>query len=248
MSDFSFSFLLTSLAGLSTLLGSILIFFKTKNTDRIISSSLFFASGIMVSISLIDLIPESFTYLFPYFSYFLSYIYIILFIVIGIVLFLIITKVVPTFDEDGLYRVGLYSMIAIILHNVPEGIITFMVSSYDASLGFSLALAISMHNIPEGISISVPIYYSTKSRFKALLYTFISGISEPLGGVIAYMFFMDAINPMIMGILFSFIAGIMLFISLVELFPNAQKYDNTINSKVFFVIGFIFMIVVHFLN
>ena len=88
-------------------------------------------------------------------------------------------------------------MIAIILHNVPEGIATFISSSKDISLGISLAIAITLHNIPEGISISIPIYYSTKSKFKALLYTFISGVSEPIGALIAYLFLSKYINDFI---------------------------------------------------
>ena len=94
----------------------------------------------------------------------------------------------PTTNKENLYRVGIISMLAIILHNIPEGIATFISTTKDTSLGISLATSIAFHNIPEGISISIPIYYSTKSKTKAILYTFISALSEQIGAILTYLF------------------------------------------------------------
>ena len=145
--------------------------------------------------------------------------------------------------DKGLYKVGFISMIAIILHNIPEGIATFIATSSDITLGISLAIAIAMHNIPEGISISVPIYYSTNSRSKALLYTGVSALSEPFGAILAYLFLRNIMNDIILGILFSLIAGIMLQISFCELIPTASKYNYKKYFYLFFVIGIIFMLI-----
>lgn len=149
--------------------------------------------------------------------------------------------------DKSLFKVGIISMIAIILHNVPEGIATFLASSSDVSLGVSLAIAIAMHNIPEGISVSVPIYYSTGSKCRALLYTFVSALSEPFGALIAFLFLKKIMNDIILGILFSVIAGIMMQISFCELLPTAGKYRNYKYMIFFFILGVIFMLINFFL-
>ena len=133
-------------------------------------------------------------------------------------------------------------MLAIILHNIPEGIATFISTTKDTSLGISLATSIALHNIPEGISISIPIYYSTKSKFKALFYTFLSALSEPLGAIITYLFLLPYVNNILLGLLFSFIAGIMIQISLTELLKESISYNKPTLTKVFFLIGIIFML------
>lgn len=114
-------------------------------------------------------------------------------------------------------------------------------------LGLSICIAIAMHNIPEGISIAIPIYYSTKSKFKAILYTLISALSELVGAIITYLFLGKFINDMFLGLLFSFIAGIMIQISFSKLLPTGNDYNNKM-AKIFFVIGFIFMIISLLLN
>ena len=127
-------------------------------------------------------------------------------------------------------------MIAIILHNVPEGIATFMTSSNDLKLGITLTIAIALHNIPEGISIAIPIYYATTKKTKAIFYTFISGISELIGAIIAYLFLARYMTDAMMGILFSLIAGIMIHISIYELIPTSKSYKEVkLTYKAFFI-------------
>ena len=121
-----------------------------------------------------------------------------------------------------------------------------MAANNDVSLGISLAIAIAMHNIPEGISISVPIYYSTGSKGKAILYTFVSALSEPFGALITFLFLKNFMNDLILGMLFSVIAGIMLQISFCELLPTARKYDNKKYLVIFFGLGVLFMLLKFF--
>lgn len=245
-----YSFLITSLAGFSTLLGAILIFFKFKDTDKLIGSSLAFAAGVMITISITDLIPSSIIGILKCYYLFPGIIICLIFIVVGILISILINKILPNIElnnssNNTLFKVGLISMIAIILHNVPEGIATFVSSTKDISLGISLAIAISLHNIPEGISISIPIYYATKSKLKALLYTFVSGISEPIGAIIAYLFLSKYVNDFIMSILLSVIAGIMISIAFYELLPTSLKYKNTKQTIEYFLIGSLFMLICH---
>ena len=244
MNNTYLAFLLTTLAGFSTLLGTILIFFKFKNKDKIVANSLSFAAGVMITVSILDLVPESIKLLRftgnSFFTISLSFIFIIISSLIDIYL------PSQTYKNDNLYKVGLISMLAIIIHNIPEGIATFIATNSNVFLGFSLALAIALHNIPEGISISVPIYYSTKNKRKALLYTLISALSEPFGAILAYLFLSKFINNTILGLLFSLIAGIMLQISFCELIPSAKSYR--INTKFYFILGILTMLINLILN
>lgn len=245
-----YAFLLTTIAGLSTMVGTIFIFIKIKNTENIIISALSFAAGVMVCVSITDLIPSSINEISFTFKLFPTYIIMLIFLVIGIIISMTIDKYLPTNniyikDNKGLYKVGIISMLAIILHNIPEGIATYMASDVNIKVGISLTLAIAMHNIPEGISISIPIYYSTRSKIKAVVYTFISALSEPLGAIITYLFLQKYINNTIMGFLYAIIAGIMIHISLYELIPSAKKYNKKTRTKISFLIGIFFMLINH---
>ena len=224
------------------MLGIIPIFIKIKNKDKVIASSLAFALGVMLSVSITDLIPESIHMLKNYFNGQIVILLSFIFMLIGIITSSLIDKYLPTINYQNLYRVGIISMLAIILHNIPEGIATFISTTKDTSLGISLATSIALHNIPEGISISIPIYYSTKSKFKALFYTFISALSEPIGAILTYLFLLPLITDTLLGLLFSFIAGIMLQISLMELLKESLNYNYKQQTKLFFLIGIIFML------
>lgn len=235
-----YGFILTSIAGLSTMIGTLFIFYK-KN-EKILISSLAFAAGVMLCVSLTDLIPESTHLIGLKYNIIPTILISLIFIVIGIIIASYINLKLPIENKkNGLYRVGVFSMLAIIIHNIPEGIATFLTSSTNISLGITLTIAIALHNIPEGISISVPIFYSSNSKKKALFYTFISALSEPFGALLAYLFLSRVVNDMIMGCIFSIIAGIMIYISMSELLPISLKYNNKKITLIFFIIGIIFM-------
>lgn len=236
------SFILTTLAGLSTLIGYFLIFLRVEK-EKIISFSLSFASGVMFTISLIDLIPSAYDYLNKY-IYFFRLLIIFFFFLFGIFLSSFISSKFDKSKDNSLKKVGIISMLAIILHNIPEGIITFIVSGVNLNLGIKLALAISMHNIPEGISISIPYYYATNKKLKTFLLVLLSGFSEILGALISYLFLSKYVNSFFIGICFSIIAGIMINISLSELLPEAFKYQNKL-TYLGFITGSIVMIISH---
>ena len=238
------AFILTTLAGLSTLIGTIPIFIKNK-TNKIIISSLSFAAGVMITVSITDLIPESLNYITKTFKIIPTLLIIGIFISLGIILSMTIDKYINPNREGELYKVGIISMIAIILHNIPEGIITYLSTEKNIKLGISLTIAIALHNIPEGISIAVPIYYGTKSRGKALFHTLISALSEPLGALLAYLFLSKIITNTTMGIILALVAGIMIQIASYELIPTSLKYKNKLRTTLFFILGIIFMLINH---
>ena len=242
MNNISFAFILTIIAGLSTMLGT--IFILKKKNENIIVASLAFAAGVMFTVSLTDLIPESYNLLINIFPKFPAIIYMLIFVVSGILFSIFIDKYIPT--DNNLYRVGVFAMLAIIIHNIPEGIATFMATNTNIMLGISLTIAIALHNIHEGISISIPIYYATNSKFKAIFYTFISAVSEPFGALLTYLFLSNYINDRIMGFLFGIIAGIMIHISMYELLPTSKNYNKLSITCLFFILGVILMLINHF--
>jgi ZIP family zinc transporter len=125
-----------------------------------------------------------------------------------------------------LMRVGVFSALAIAIHNFPEGLATFLSAIEDPMLGVPIAVAIAIHNIPEGIAVSIPIYYASGKRKKAFLLSFSSGLAEPVGAVIGYFILLQFFSEVIFGIVFASVAGIMVFISLDELLPGAQQYGE----------------------
>lgn len=130
------------------------------------------------------------------------------------------------FKKKKLMRMGMLSAIAITVHNFPEGLATFIAALTDLSIGIPIAIAVAIHNIPEGIAVSVPIYYATGSRRKAFLYSFLSGLAEPVGALIGWLVLMPYLNDSMFGIIFAAVAGIMVFISLDELLPSAREYGE----------------------
>ena len=231
------SLLLSLFASLSTLIG--LIFIKC-NSKKVISYSFAFASGVMISVSLFDLIPESFYKLSFYFKIFPNILIVLIFIVFGVIISMLIDKYITV--DNNIYRVGIISMIAIIMHNIPEGIATFVACNIDIKLGITLATSIALHNIPEGIIVALPIYYSTNSFKRAFIYTFMAGFSEFAGSLVALFFLKDYINNFFIGIILSVIAGIMIQVSFYELIPNFIK-EKSRRVVGYFMVGFIIMLI-----
>jgi len=129
-------------------------------------------------------------------------------------------------NDAALKRMGLITALAIGIHNLPEGLATFVATLADESLGVALAIAIAIHNVPEGICVAVPVYYATGSRVKAFWWSFLSGVSEPFGALLGYLILREVFDDMVYGVLFGIVGGMMVWIVLKELLPMGLKYDN----------------------
>lgn len=237
---YKFSFIISFLAGLSTLIGFLFVLFLKDKTDKVIINSLSFASGIMISLSIFDLIPEGINYIKTNFFMIPSIIICFIFLLIGIIVFSFMSFLCNKKVNNKFLSIGILSMISIILHNIPEGIATFITTKYNVKIGILFSLAIAFHNIPEGISIALPIYYGSNNKFKAFLYTFVAAISEPFGALIAFLF-LKSISYASMGVIYSLTAGIMISISIniLKEFKNKRRK----NFILFFLLGmFIFFI------
>ncbi|OGX78161.1 zinc transporter ZupT [Exiguobacterium sp. SH31] len=143
--------------------------------------------------------------------------------------------------KQRLHKMGLFMALAITIHNFPEGLATFISALDDPAVGIAIAIAIALHNIPEGIAVSVPIYYATGSRKKALKLSFLSGLAEPVGAIVGFLILMPFLNDTIFGLLFAAVGGIMVFISLDELLPAAREYGRAHHAVYGMVAGMMVM-------
>ncbi|WP_297091529.1 zinc transporter ZupT [uncultured Draconibacterium sp.] len=241
--------LLTLFAGLSTGIGSAIAFVAKRTNTKLLTLSLGFSAGVMIYISFVEIFQEAKESLVHHFNEFEGTLYTVIAFFGGMLLIALIDKFIPSFENpheirgieamdnkkaatnfNRLYRMGLMTALAVGVHNFPEGIATFMSAINDPALGVAIAIAIAIHNIPEGIAVSVPIYYATGSRKKAFFYSFLSGLSEPVGALIAYLALMPFLNSgnsdVFFGVIMAGVAGIMVFISLDELLPSAEEYGE----------------------
>ncbi|MEG1520233.1 MAG: zinc transporter ZupT [Clostridia bacterium] len=248
MSNVLTAFLLTLFAGLSTGIGSLFVFFTDKDPKKFLSVSLGFSAGVMIYISMIDIFQEARESLTLALGDKMGLIATVLGFFGGMLLIALIEKMIPQdknsrivrrkkADTNGviksaddskakLVRVGLLTAISISIHNFPEGLASFVAGMQDASIAIPIVIAIAIHNIPEGISVAVPIYYGTGNRKKAIFYSFLSGLAEPLGAIIGYLILLPFMNDVVFGVIFALVAGIMVFISFDELLPTARDYGE----------------------
>lgn len=234
---------LTVFAGLSTGVGSLMALLSKKFNPKFLAGSLGFSAGVMIYVSLVEIFAKAKISLVSAHGAKIGNLYTVIAFFCGIALIAIIDKLIPSFENPHeiknleeknlslqnnrkLLRMGLFSALAIAIHNFPEGLATFMGAMTDPALGISIAVAIAIHNIPEGIAVSVPIYYATKSRKKAFWLSLLSGLAEPVGAILGYFILRSLFNESTFGVIFAGVAGIMVYISLDELLPTAEEYGE----------------------
>jgi len=227
--NLALALILTTLAGLSTTVGSLLGLFIHKPGPRFLSGTLGFSAGVMVMVSFVELLSKSIQSIgfaqanFGFFA--------------GIILIFLIDFLLPHQwaghqdqslgpKDAKLMRMGLLVALGIGIHNFPEGMATFIGTMEDAKLGTAIAVAIAIHNIPEGLAVSAPVYAATRSRGKAFFWSFLSGIAEPVGAGMAAILLLPFLTPTLLAWLLAFVAGIMVFISFDELVPTSHSYGQ----------------------
>jgi len=252
--NFWFAFGLTLFAGLSTGIGSALAFFTKSSSTRFLSVSLGFSAGVMVYVSFFEILPKARLSLVPGLGEQKAAWISVLAFFVGIGIIALIDRLIPSREnpheikrvedvaQDGrndkrLVRMGMFTALAIGIHNFPEGIATFMAGLTDTTIAIPIAVAIAIHNIPEGIAVSVPISYGTGSKKKGFILSFLSGLAEPVGALLAWFILMPFLNDNLFGFIFASVAGIMVFISIDELLPTAREYGLHHHSVYGFVAG-----------
>ena len=247
-SNLILAFSLTLFAGLATGVGALFAFFTTRTNKKFLSAALGFSAGVMIYVSLIEIFVKAKDSLTSSLGDTTGYWMTIVGFFGGMLLIAAIDKFIPKktnphevkavedvqaakmkpiqIEEDKLMKMGVFTALAIAIHNFPEGIATFMSAIHDPNVGIAIAIAVAIHNIPEGIAVAIPIFYATGKRKKAFKLSFLSGLAEPVGAIVAYIILMPILSDVLFGIIFAAVAGIMVFISLDELLPAAKKYDE----------------------
>ena len=229
--------LLTVAAGLCTGIGSAIAYFIKKPKIVYLAFLLGFSAGVMIYVSFMELLPAT--------CQVVGELWGLVAFFVGIAATGLVDMLVPEMEnphqwrvagctdqpmahreKNCLMRTGLFTALAIGLHNFPEGLATFASALSDVRLGIFIAMAIAIHNIPEGIAVSVPIFYATENKKKAFFYSFISGMSEPAGAVIGYLVLLPFLTPILLAALLAFAAGVMIYVSLDELLPMAHCYGH----------------------
>ncbi|MDD4849410.1 MAG: ZIP family metal transporter [Gemmiger sp.] len=230
-------FLLTTLAGLSTGVGGVLAVL-VKPTERMLGFCAGFAGSVMLTVSLADLAPAAIGFYGAYLSPVGCGCAVAGLLGLGMLLALLLGRLLP--DEETLaryvrgeraaaMRVALVTGVALLLHNLPEGVLTLFAGISDPQLGLRTALAIALHNIPEGLAVAVPFAYATGSRGKAVAAALCSGVAEPAGAVLAYLFLHNVFNPGFLNGTVVLVAGVMLWVAAAQLLPQALagRYQKT---------------------
>lgn len=225
---------LTLLAGLATSIGGFLAFFFKRENLNALALGLGFSAGVMIYVSFMELLPQAKEALEQIYSAKAAESFTVLFFFIGTLLAWLIDYFLPSHHlenkslnkETKLHHIGLFTAVALAIHNFPEGLTTFMATLTNTTTGISIALAIALHNIPEGISVALPIYHATNNKKKAFFYATLSGLAEPIGAIIGYLLLRNFLKGPAFGISFALTAGIMIYISLDELLPTAHEYGE----------------------
>lgn len=248
--------ILTLTAGSATGIGGALVLFRKRLSSNFLAGALGLSAGVMIFISLAEMFPEAQAEIMSSGSTDFGKAYVLAAFFIGMGIITLIDFLVPEYEnpheasglslgaktpavgmleqtdnEAQLKRLGLMSALAIAIHNFPEGIATFIGALNDPQMGAGITFAIAIHNIPEGIAVAIPIYYATKSKGKALLYATLSGFSEVIGALLCLavtaIFGLELTGEgMAFPLIMAAVAGIMIYISLDELLPTAEKYGK----------------------
>lgn len=239
-----FAFSLTLFAGLATGIGSLLSLLTSRTNTRFLSIALGFSAGVMLYVSFVEIFVKAREALSLALGEVRGSWATAGGFLFGILLIALIDRLIPDIEnphevhtveemdgkseehKNNLMRMGVFTALAIAIHNFPEGLATFTAALSDPGLGIPIAVAIAIHNIPEGIAVAVPIFYATGSRKRAFRLSFLSGLSEPAGALIGYLLLFRFFNDVMFGFIFASIAGIMVYISLDELLPSAREYGE----------------------
>ena len=231
------AFALTLAAGLSTGIGSSIAFLSKKENRLFLSVSLGFSAGVMIYVSMIEMFPKAQTDLSSVYGQRMGSALTVLSFFAGMALIAIPDRILPLNEtpsgtqSSSLMKTGIYTALAISIHNFPEGIATFISALREPGVAIPVAAAIAIHNIPEGIAVSVPIYQATGSRARAFFYSFLSGMAEPAGAFLGWILLQPLLTGPALGLLSAAVAGIMVFLSFDELLPSAGAHGSRNSSS-----------------
>ena len=238
MNNILLALFLTLLAGLSTAIGGLISILAPNTNKKFLSAALGFSAGVMIYVSMVEIFFKAESALILELGMKNGKIINVISFFAGMIIIAIIDRLIPSeqnpheikteenYKSIKLIRMGLFTALAIAIHNFPEGLATFISAMQSPQVAIPIVIAIAIHNIPEGIAVAMPIYHATGSKSKAFALSLLSGLAEPLGAVIGFIILMPIMNDIVFGVIFAAVAGIMVFISIDELLPAAREYGK----------------------
>jgi len=227
---FALGLILSTVAGLSTLIGGAFGLIMREPGPRFMALTLGFSAGVMLHVSFVELLQagvESVGFGPAHIAFFA-----------GMVVMFLIDVSIPhnymaeqhhpgrTPEQAALLKTGLFVALGIGIHNFPEGMASFVGALQEPSLGIAIAVAIAIHNIPEGLAVAAPVIAATGSRRKAFLWSTVSGLAEPIGAGVAALVLLPVLSEALLGYVLAAVAGIMVFITLDELVPVSRSFGK----------------------
>lgn len=242
---------ITLLVGLFTILGSILVF-VSKNNQKFINFSVCLAFGVMISLGILELLPESYELITEHINKPYNIIILLLCIIAGIALLKVLDRFVPDHNHDhvhdkehklSLYHIGIISSIALILHNIIEGITLYSTLLMSLKSGIMMSIGIGIHNIPLGMIIASTFYKKTNSKFKTILISLIVSLSTFIGGLLAVIYSGYVISELAEGILLGITLGMVVYITIFELLSQIKEIKDKRFSIGFIILGIIMLLI-----
>lgn len=236
--------IITLIVGLFTFLGSLIIIF-IKNNKKIVDFSISIGFGVLFALIILELIPETLELIQTKFMVVGSIIAVIVLGALGILILKMLDKFVPNHDSDNknnLIHIGVMTSIALIIHNLLEGMAIYTSLSSSLKFGAILGVGVALHNIPLGMSITSLFYNNGKNNKKAILMSLLVSLSTFLGGLITFIFAGAILNEFYRGIILSITLGMLIYIVLFELLPHMVENKNKNNVVLGMLIGITLLI------
>ena len=253
MNNVVIAIILTALAGLSTSIGGLVAFFSKKTNKKFLAFTLGISGGVMIYVSFMELMSKALGVLGSAYGAKLGTTYAVIWFFLGMTISALIDRLIPETpplsdadpkkNKSSLMRTGIVTALALGIHNFPEGMATFVSALKSPTMAIPIVIAIAIHNIPEGIAVAVPVYFATGSKMKGFLYSFVSGMAEPVGAIAGYLLLMPFISYTLNAYVFAAVAGVMVFISVDELLPSAWADNHTHLAVYGFALGMAVMAV-----
>jgi len=228
------------IAGLATIMGTLLVFCREKWSRKHSLSLISFAAGVMLASAFIYIIPESLK----------LYDNALFFVLIGILIFYLLQHIImlhPCHDEEcRIHRLGMFSFAGLAFHSFLDGIVIMVGFEAGPSLGIITTLAVLLHRLPNGITVAAILIYASMKRTRVFFYSLIVALAAPLGAIISYIF-LRGISPHLIGALLALAAGSFIYIAAADLIPETHRVQNKLHPIILLSGVLVLIIVGYFL-
>lgn len=247
--------LLTLVLGLFIIIGAVIVFLF-KNNEKFIMFSISLAFGVMTMLIIVDLLPEAFE-IVDTGNMIYNIIYILVGAGIGFMLLKILDHFIPDHDDDpdtnedddkNLKHIGFVSSIALVIHNIVEGMAIYLLVSSDLKAGLMTCIGVGLHNIPLGMVIASAFYKANKNIKKTLIIIVGISLSTFVGGLFIHLFNINSIMEILESVSITLTIGMLLYILVMELLPKIIHTDDKKVTICGVCLGILLLIVASFIH